>query len=265
MLNPPPSDTALAAPPAELSIRLLGLPAVAQRQSRLDIPRREVRALLYRLANRLEPVSREQLCFLFWPNAPEITARRALSHLLTHLRNALLSPDAVSTRDDQVELNHCRAWTDTTAFEQLCYPVSVRRPLTILQQGLDLYRGPFLSGFALNCSAEFEAWVVQERGNWERLYLETLAMVIEEQTVCGAYEAAIVNAQRYLATDDLAEEIHRRLIELYAAIGNRTMAIRQFELCAAVLGRELHLTPQPLTWAVYQVILEGGSPLTRPR
>ena len=117
MLNPPPSDTALAAPPAELSIRLLGLPAVAQRQSRLDIPRREVRALLYRLANRLEPVSREQLCFLFWPNAPEITARRALSHLLTHLRNALLSPDAVTTRDDQVELNRHGAWTDTTAVQ----------------------------------------------------------------------------------------------------------------------------------------------------
>ena len=65
MLNPPLANTALAAPPAELNIRLLGLPSVAQRQSRLDIPRREVRALLYRLANRLEPVSREQLCFLF--------------------------------------------------------------------------------------------------------------------------------------------------------------------------------------------------------
>jgi len=264
MISPlSPIDT-LDTLPAELEIRLLGLPFVMQQVSYLEIPRREVRALLYRLANRLEPISREQLCFLFWPNAPETTARRALSHLLTHLRNALSSPEAVTTRDDHVELNcHC-VRTDTAAFEQLCCTSILRRQLPALQQGLDLYRGPFLSGFALNSSAEFEAWVVQERGSWERLYLEALAMLIEEQTACGAYEAAIVNAQRYLSTDDLAEEVHRRLIELYAAIGNRAMAVRQFEICAAVLGRELRLTPQPLTWAVYQVILEGGSPLMHP-
>ena len=265
MINPLPPGVTLDTSPAELSIRLLGLPVVAHAQTQLDIPRREVRALLYRLANRLEPVSREQLCFLFWPNAPEATARRTLSHLLTHLRNALPSPAAVTARDDHVELNPRCIWTDTTTFEQLGCTSQLSRSLPALQQRLEVYRGPFLSGFALNSSAEFEAWVVQERGNWERLYLEALAMLIEEQTASGTYEAAIVNAQRYLSTDDLAEEVHRRLIELYAAIGNRAMAIRQFELCAAVLGRELRLTPQPMTWAVYHVILEGGSPLTHPR
>ena len=265
MIHPlSPSDT-FDTCPAELSIRLLGLPVVTLHQTHLDIPRREVRALLYRLANRLEPISREQLCFLFWPNAPESTARRALSHLLTHLRNALSSPEIVMTRDDQVELNRDYVWTDTATFEQLGDTSLLCHQLSVLQQGLDLYRGPFLSGFALNSSAEFEAWALQERGSWERLYLEALAMLIEEQTVCGAYEAAIANAQRYLSTDDLAEEVHRHLIELYAAIGNRSMAIRQFEICAAVLGRELHITPQPMTWAVYQVILEGGLPLPYPQ
>jgi DNA-binding SARP family transcriptional activator len=99
----------------------------------------------------------------------------------------------------------------------------------------------------LNSSAEFGAWALQERGSWERLQIEALAMLIEEQTICGAYEAAIVYAQRYLSTDDLAEEVHRHLIGLYVAIGNCTMAIRQFEICAAVLGRELHITPQSTT------------------
>lgn len=265
MISPlPPIDTCDDRP-AELNIRLLGLPVVAQTHTQLDILRREVRALLYRLANRLEPVSREQLCFLFWPNTPEASARRALSHLLTHLRNALPAPDVVVTCNDHIELDPEHARVDTALFEQWCSRSLRGHCLADLQRGLDLYRGPFLSGFALNTSAEFEAWIIQERSNWERLYLEALAVLIEEQTVGGAYEAAIANAQRYLSTDDLAEEIHRRLIELYAAIGNRAMAIRQFEICAAVLGRELHLTPQPLTWAVYQIIQEGGSPLPHPR
>lgn len=264
MISPlPPTDT-LDASPAELSIRLLGLPIVVQQQTYLDILRREVRALLYRLANRLEPISREQLCFLFWPNAPESTARRALSHLLTHLRNALPSPDIVVTHNDHVELDPQRVWVDTGAFEQCCYRAAGSRHVAGLQQGLDLYRGPFLSGFALNTSAEFEAWVLQERSGWERLYLESLAVLIEEQTACGVYEAAIASAQRYLRTDELAEEVHCRLIELYAALGNRAAAIRQFEICAAVLGRELSLSPQPMTWAIYQVVLEGGSPLPHP-
>jgi DNA-binding SARP family transcriptional activator len=260
----PPIET-VDTPTTELKICLLGLPLVTLQTGYLGIPRREVRAMLYYLANRLEPVAREQLCYLFWPDAPESTARRALSHLLTHLRNALPSSEDVVTCDDGVQLNGQRVWTDTAVFEKHCCTSMRERQLPLLQQGIDLYRGPFLSGFALNSSAEFEAWVVVERSRWERLYLEALAILIEKQTACGAYEAAITNARLYLHTNDLAEEVHRRLIELYAAIGNRFMAIRQFETCAGILSRELGLSPQPMTWAVYQVILEGGSPLTHPR
>jgi DNA-binding SARP family transcriptional activator len=265
VIDPLPETELTDNPSAELRIYLLGLPRVALAQNHLDILRREVRALLYRLANRLEPISREQLCYLFWPNTPESTARRALSHLLTHLRNALPAPEVIEACNDYIELNHQLVWIDTVAFEQRCDAALLGHHEAVLQQGLDFYRGPFLSGFALNTSAEFEAWVLQERCGWERLYLEALAILIEEQTARGAYEAAIVNAQRYLCVDDLAEAVHRRLIELYAAIGNRLMAIRQFEICAAVLGRELNISPQPMTWAVYRVVYEGGSPLTSPR
>jgi len=265
MIDLLPGIETVAPPVTDLKINLLGLPLVMQPTGYLEIPRREVRALLYRLANRLEPISREQLCYLFWPNAPEATARRALSHLLTHLRNALPIPEIVVTCNDHIELDQPRVWTDTAAFEQACCPTGGPRQVADLQQGLDLYRGPFLSGFALNTSAEFEAWVLQERSDWERLFLETLAVLIEEQTAGGAYEAAITSAQRYLHTDELAEEVHRRLIELYAAIGNRAAAIRQFEICAAVLGRELGVSPLPMTWAIYQVVLEGGSSLPHPR
>ena len=80
----------------DLSIYLLGLPIVQQARTYLEIPRREVRALLYRLATRLEPVSREQLCFLFWSNMPESSAHRAMSHLLT---TASLQPQSANERE----------------------------------------------------------------------------------------------------------------------------------------------------------------------
>ncbi len=246
---------------ADLSIFLLGLPTVQRSDTYLEIPRREVRALLYRLATRLEPVSREQLCFLFWPDTPESSAHRALSHLLTHLRHALPRSESLLTCDEYVGLDPQHTWSDTFAFEYLCTASATSTRVEALRQAVELYRGPFLSGFSLNCSAEFEFWTLEQRRALERLYLESLAVLIESETARGTYEAAITYAQRYLHTDDLAEGVHRRLIELYATIGDRTAAMRQFETCAAVLERELGISPQPMTWAAYQVICEGGSPL----
>jgi DNA-binding SARP family transcriptional activator len=261
MIHQSASKQAASGTTADLSIYLLGLPLVRRAGAYLEIPRREVRALLYRLATRLEPVSREQLCFLLWPDTPESSARRALSHLLTHLRNALPGAKAVLACSEHVELNPRYVWSDTAAFEQLCTVSSTR--VEALQQAVVLYRGPFLSGFSLNCSAEFELWVLAERRAWERLYLESLAVLIEAEMARGEYEAAITYAQRYLCTDDLAEGVHRRLIELYAAIGDRAAAMRQFEMCTALLRRELGISPQPMTWAAHHMVREGDSPIQR--
>jgi len=244
----------------------------------LAIPRRQARALLYRLAAHLKPIPRETLCFIFWPDRPESTARRNLSHLLTHLRRALPAPGMLLVTEDQVGLDPRHSWSDAVAFEQLCSargtlrmyssatPSSRGRTLTApsrgvsvdaLQQALALYRGPFLASFYLADSAEFEAWVTREQRTFEQLYLEVLVALLDERMARGEYEAAKACARQYLATDDLAEDVHRRLIELYAVTGNRSAALRQFERCAAILERELGVSPLPATRAVYQAVAGG--------
>lgn len=250
---------------ADLRIRLLGPLDVQWTSQPLPIPRRQVRALLSYLAVHLNPVPREQLCFLFWPDTPESAARRKLSRLLTHLRLALPDPDVVLTSGDQVALDHRRTWSDTAAFEHFQHDVpTTRRNIEGLQQAVDLYRGSFLAGFSLPDNPEFEVWVTQERHAWERRYLEALVTLIEDRRAQGAYSDAIAFAQRYLATDPVAEEIHRHLIELYAAAGNRNAALRQFESCVEILERELGVDPLPETRAAYQAILQG-QPLLLPR
>lgn len=246
--------------PIALQIYLLGPPAVAWAGRSLAISRRQARAMLYCLATRLQPVPRERLCFLFWPDTHESTARRNLSRLLTHLRRALPAPDVLVTSDDHVGLDPRCTWSDTAAFERLCAAQKSHRRTETLRQAADLYRGPFLAGFSLPDCHEFEAWATLERQTWERLYLEALAALIAEQTATGDYTAAIACARRYLATDDLAEDIHRRLIELYAATGDRSAALRQFEYCVTVLERELGVSPLPETQAIYRAVLEGRPP-----
>jgi len=256
---------------AGLQVCLLGPPEVTWAGQPLSISRRQARALLYRLAARLDPIPREQLCFLFWPDIPESKARLYLSRLLTHLRRSLPTPAVLLTAGDCVALDPTQTWSDVTAFERLGATASgdlrflpETGDLEVLQQAVDLYRGPFLSGFSLPGSPEYEAWVAQERCGLERRYLETLATLMEERAARGEWEAAIACAQRYLATGHLAENVHRRLIEFLAAGGDRQGALRQFERCAAILERELGVSPLPETRAAYLAALQGSTPVRVP-
>ncbi len=262
------AEQSVKATAVSLRVCLLGPPVVEWVDRPLIISRRQVRALFYRLATRLHAVPREHLCGLFWPDTPECTARRNLSHLLTHLRHILPTAEVLLTDNDHIALDPDTAWSDTMTLEQVCLTPESHRCPEALQQAVDLYRGPFLTGFSLPTSPEFELWATLERSAWERLYLEALATLVEERMARGDYQVAIDYAQRYLAIDNLAEEMHRRLIALYAATGDRSAALRQFEHCTVALERELGVSPLPETRAAYQAVLAGRSlspsPLTPP-
>lgn len=172
-------------------------------------------------------------------------------------------------RDDQVELHHQRVWTDTRALEALCAAWGRHGSAAYLREATELYRGPFLAGFCLPDSPEFDTWTVLERERWTRDYLRVLATLIEALAVDADYPGAIGYAQRYLAVDALAEEMHRRLIELYALAGKRSAALQQFERCIAILEREQGVDPTPETLAVNRAVQHGGDldggPATGPQ
>jgi predicted ATPase/DNA-binding SARP family transcriptional activator len=243
-----------------LRIRLLGRPQLDAGGQPLPLARRQLRALLYRLAAALQPLPRDQLCFLLWPDLPEPSARRHLTVLLNQLRQALPAPDAVLTQGDLVLLNSAQVAVDTVAFRDALAAASRRRELSPLIDAVQLYAGPFLHGFGLPASPEFEAWLEQERQHWQRRYLDALALLVDGYLARGAYQQAIAAAQRALALDELAEDMQRTLIALYAAIGDRSAALRQFERCVLVLERELGVAPLPETRAVYEAVRAGQLP-----
>jgi DNA-binding SARP family transcriptional activator/tetratricopeptide (TPR) repeat protein len=243
---------------APLHVYVMGPPRVEWLGQPLAVPRRQARALLFRLASSQRAVSRQALSFLFWPDIHEADARRHITRLLTHLRRALPVPEVLQAAGDRVGLDMLRAWSDVVEFDRLCAVQDSYHRFTALQQAVALYRGPFLAGLSLPSSPEFEAWSLQEQCARERLYLEALDLLIEHCTAQGAYHEAIAYAQRYLETDELAETTHRRLIELYALDGDRGAALRQFERCATILERELGVSPLPETRMAYQAVLQGS-------
>jgi predicted ATPase/DNA-binding SARP family transcriptional activator len=234
---------------SSLQIRLLGSPEVTWLGQPVALARRQSRALLYRLAAASRPVPRDELCFLFWPDTADTVARRNLTVLLNHLRRELPQADLITSTGDTLALARPAVWTDLLAF--------ATEGNDKVQHLVALYRGPFLHGFTLPASPEFAAWAAQEGLVWERRYLDLLTTLVEQQINQGEYAAAIVSAQHYLAVDELAEEMHRRLIWLFAANGDRAAALRQFDRCAALLEQELDVTPLPATWALYESVRDG--------
>ncbi len=232
-----------------LEIRLLGPPQVAWQDAPLHLPRRQVRALLYRLAVAPEPVARDVLCALFWPELRPDAAQANLSRLLYFLQQALPEPDLLCKEQDHIALDVARTWVDTWALNRvLTHP---HPSMDALQDAADLYRGPFLDGFSLPHAPEYELWVLRQRHLWERRYLDLLTRLVDRAEQAGRLQEAVRWAQRYLEIDEVAEAMHRRLIRLYAALGDREAAARQFERCVLVLERELGVDPLPETRAAY--------------
>lgn len=248
---------------SNLEVRLLGRPVVLWGNEPLEVERRQVRELLYRLVESAEPVSRSKLCFLFWPDIPESSARRNLSRLISYLKRALPDPGMVRVAGEYVGLNNLAVWSDTKQF--ICFCQSNGPPSTTFKDqeaAIELYRGQFLEGVETSGSTEYENWLLDRRRAYERLYLATLEGIIKTHTTNGDLAAAIDHAQRYLAVDDLVEDIHRRLIELYGASGQREQAIRQLELCTLILERELGVQPLPETISAVRAAVSEEAALT---
>lgn len=249
-----------------LHLELLGAPRIEWSGGPLAVPRRQTRALLYRLAAEPRPIARSELGFLFWPDEGEAIARRNLTRLLVLLRNALPVPDLLVVDGDSIALERTRVYTDVARFIELLKTIDPLSRRAALREAADLVRGPFLDGFSLSGAPEYEIWIDGERALFERRWFGVLSVLIEAHTAAGEYAVAIACAHRYLTADDLAEDIHRRLITLYGMSGDRAAALRQFERCTLVLERELGVAPMPETRAAYEAARDGNyaaSVLTR--
>lgn len=240
-----------------LEIYLLGAPRLCWDRSLLSIPRRQVRALLYRLAAEMEPISREHLCWLFWPDATQCEAHRNLSHLLTHLRHFLPLETMLNCSDDAISLVPQYTWSDSADFLRL---LSRRQGIITVSEAeaaIALYHGPFLDSFVLDSSSEYENWIVMQRALLERYYLMALSLLAEKEKVQHRYPTAISYLQRSLAVDPLDEATHRQLMEIYAAAGNRVAALREFDDYSDTLRREMAMEPLPETQALIRQLCDG--------
>ncbi|NJO07651.1 MAG: hypothetical protein HC876_20220, partial [Chloroflexaceae bacterium] len=227
----------------------------------------KARALLVYLAiENTHPHRRERLLTLFWPELSDQPARKNLSRTLYRLRQTLKEGTTASTffhiDRHTLQLNPASpCWIDVQAFREPLHQATQidepARSLALLQHAAELYQGDFLAGVSLVDSEEFETWALHLRND-----MHSRALVLFEQLVIqcrtqGQDQAAQLYAQRLVALDPLREASHRLLMQTFAAIGDRTAALQQYEMCCSLLQQELGLQPEPATTALYEQIRHG--------
>ena len=228
--------------------------------------------LAYLLLNPNQPQPRDVLAELFWGSYSQEQARNCLNTALWRLRRVLEpgrapgdSPYLISNHQGDVAFNaQSQHWLDLTEFQ-----IQVRRVLDhpaqavsgadveACCQALRLYTGDLLEG-------RYDEWAIRQRERIRLMYLSTLAWLVSYYREQGAYDKSLGYARSILEMDPLREEIHREVMRLCLQCGQRAQALRQFEVCQAVLHQELGIAPMEETAALYHAILNSEGQITIP-
>jgi WD40 repeat protein/DNA-binding SARP family transcriptional activator len=250
-----------------LRIHLLGSFHVTRDDAPLSAFKSDkVRALLALLvAEPDRPQRRETLGGLLWPGYPEKSARMNLRHVLSSLRRVLddqaADPPFLLASGHTIQFNRAAdAWADVWDLLDLEFDSLGAADTGRLQATVEAYRGPFLEGFSLADSPEFEEWALVTRQRLHRLALEALHELAGRYQAAGEHERALTYAYRQLELDPWRERAHRQVMELLALTGQRAAALAQYETCRRVLREELGAEPSPQTEALYQQLRAGELP-----
>jgi DNA-binding SARP family transcriptional activator len=266
---------------ARLSLSLLG-PLRISIDGRLvtGLKSDKVRALLvYLAAERNRPHRRESLAALLWPEWPDAAAashlRDALSNLRRNLGDRASGQPFILVTRDTLRFNPVADFAlDVADFLGLTDPANAPVSATRAHGGpdecmaawverckaaLDLYRGPFLEGFAIKDSAPFEEWVLLEReriAERMRYALRSLSAYYERQ---GSHELALAYTRRGLGQEPWDEDAQRRLMRLLVISGQRGAALTQYAAFRRLLQEELGAEPATETRELYEALRQGAA------
>ncbi len=188
-------------------------------------------------------VSRDALANLLWGDRPEQRARHNVRQTLSKIRRTFGPIIAAAGAD--VLLDPQRCVVDVTEFLRL----AEKKDTKSLQACLNLYGGDLLEG-TLPKEAECQDWLRMARDRLRRLACEVLDQHVQQLMAAGEHEQAVGAINRRLQMDPACEPAHRDLMAVLAAMGRRSDAIRQYQVCVDALERELGVGPSAETRAL---------------
>ena len=257
-----PATSSSSDPPAQLSVFCFGQCQVLQDGAAIEgWPQSKSKSLFkYLVLNRRQPVAKEVLMQIFWPDADAEAARnnlnvsiygarKILARLQPALTHIVLQDGCYGIGPDM------RLWVDVEHFVERVqagrdHDRSGRTEdaLAAYLEADQTYRGDLL------VEERGDEWVVPERTRLRELAMDTLRRLCHLSDAKGDLHTCIAACRRILEIDHCDEAAHRELMQYYSRLGQPHLALRQFQSCADALSRELSMIPSPATTALYRRI-----------
>jgi DNA-binding SARP family transcriptional activator len=220
-----------------------------------QLPRRGALFLYLALREPPDPVPRGELAAMFWPFLASGPALYELDRALFALRQVL--GDVWVARDDAVGVARDGLWCDVWAFREALAAGDFDRAAA-------LYRGPLLERPGLFGAGAFQLWVEQERVRLRQAALAAFAELGARAARAGDWRAAAERFREAARAEPLAEDNLRCLMVALANAGDRTAALRAYELLRRRLKLRHGRDPDRETVALAHVIHEGATPPLEP-
>jgi DNA-binding SARP family transcriptional activator len=201
---------------------------------RLRPPRLALLAVLAAAGDR--GVSRDRLVALFWPDADEEHGRHSLRQALYALKNEA-GHDLVLA-GASLQLNPGAMTSDIDEFRAALDKGDRRRAAA-------LYRGPFLDGFYLSGSPEFERWVEQERTRIAESVTAVLLDMAGECARAGSHDEAVRCWHQLTALAPLSSRFALGHARALMACGDRAQALAIIRAHESLIRRELEVDADP--------------------
>jgi DNA-binding SARP family transcriptional activator/tetratricopeptide (TPR) repeat protein len=234
-----------------LRLSLLGPPRVETDGAVVRFDTRKAIALLALVAMSEQPLSRDRLAAMLWPESDEdkgrAALRRTVSVTATGVGAALLVTRAT------IGLRAGMAEVDSVEFRRLLAGGDVDS----LDRACALYRDDFLAGFGVRDSPDFDDWQSATAHDLRQRLSKGLDLLVAASTARGELEKAVETATRWVSLDVLHEPAQRALIRLLAMTGRRSAALRQYRECVRALADELGVAPLRETTALYEDVRSG--------
>lgn len=213
----------------------------------------------YLLTHHDQPIPRDVLMDVFWPQAGPEAARNSLNVALHGLRQALKTVTDIPVilfEEGAYGINpefHVRIDVDefdrhVQAGRRLEANGQIAKAAAKYEAAIGLYQGDFLA------DDPYEEWPMLPRERLRVAYLDVLDHLSQIHFNRGQYADCVALCQILLTRDRCREDIHCLLMRCYSREGQRHLALRQYQICVEALRVELEVDPVPETVRLYEQI-----------
>lgn len=214
-------------------------------------PRKPLALLKAIIAHGGNNVREEVLLDLLWPDTDGSAARTALNSTVNRLRKLLGHEDAIARNATLLSLNNRLCWVDAFAIERLLRRGTGEDGVRNTERALDLYAGPFLGGDQ-DLNGTF-ALADKLRREVLRSIISTGSALMLQQ----AYGHALRFYEKGLTIDPCAEDLCRRVMTIYNALGQPRELQAAYERLKGALIRRFGRLPSEETERVRRRLSES--------